>query len=88
MKEYKEGQMILEKLESFEKTIRQTVGLIEFQAEKIYALGMENKRLNDALGLIRQEIAEYKDDKVIHAERNEMVDIMLEIIDRHTKGEK
>lgn len=32
---------------------------------------------------IKQEIAEYKDDKVIHAERNEMIDIVLEIIDKH-----
>ena len=35
---------------------------------------------------IKQEIAEYKDDKVIHAERNEMIDIVLQIIDIHTKG--
>lgn len=34
---------------------------------------------------IKAEIAEYKDDKVIHAERNEMIDIMLEIIDKHTR---
>ena len=34
---------------------------------------------------IRREIAEYKDDKVIHAERNEMIDIVLDIIDKHTK---
>ena len=32
---------------------------------------------------IKAEIKEYKDDKVIHAERNEMVDIVLEIIDKH-----
>lgn len=32
---------------------------------------------------IRDEIAEYKDDKVIHAERNEMIDIVLEIIDKY-----
>lgn len=32
---------------------------------------------------IKAEIAEYKDDKVIHAESNEMIDIVLEIIDRH-----
>lgn len=32
---------------------------------------------------IKAEIAEYKDDKVIHAERNEMVDIVLQIIDKH-----
>lgn len=34
---------------------------------------------------IKQEIVAYKDDKVIHAERNEMIDIMLEIINKHTK---
>ena len=37
---------------------------------------------------IKVEIAEYKDDKVIHAERNEMIDIVLEIIDRHCGKEK
>lgn len=39
------------------------------------------------LNKIRAEIAEYKDDKVIHAERNEMIDIVLEIIDKY-KGER
>ena len=38
------------------------------------------------LDKIRAEIAEYKDDKIIHAEINEMIDIMLEIIDKY-KGE-
>ena len=37
---------------------------------------------------IKTEIAEYKDDKVIHAERNEMVDIVLQIIDKHIRKEK
>ena len=40
----------------------------------------------DIVKKIRAEIAAYKDDKIIHAERNEMIDIMLEIIDRNTKG--
>ena len=35
---------------------------------------------------IRAEIAEYKDDKIIHAEQNEMIDIVLEIIDKHIEG--
>ena len=35
---------------------------------------------------IMAEIAEYKDDKVIHAERNEMIDIVLDIIDKHISG--
>ena len=37
---------------------------------------------------IKTDIAEYKDDKVIHAERNEMVDIVLQIIDKHCGKEK
>lgn len=37
------------------------------------------------LDKIRAEIAEYKDDKIIHAERNEMIDIVLEIIDKYRK---
>ena len=32
---------------------------------------------------IKAEIAEYKDDKIIHAEVNEMIDIVLEIIDKY-----
>ena len=35
------------------------------------------------LDKIRAEIAEYKDDKIIHAEQNEMIDIVLEIIDKY-----
>ena len=37
---------------------------------------------------IKAEIAEYKDDKVIHAEQNEMIDIVLQIIDKHIGKEK
>lgn len=32
---------------------------------------------------IKADISSYKDDKVIHAERNEMINIVLEIIDKH-----
>lgn len=42
---------------------------------------------NKALDKIRAEISEYKDDKIIHAERNEMIDIVLDIIDKY-KGEQ
>ena len=35
------------------------------------------------LDKIRAEITEYKDDKIIHAERNEMIDIVLGIIDKY-----
>lgn len=38
---------------------------------------------DDVLDKIRAEIAGYKDDKVIHDERNEMIDILLEIIDKY-----
>lgn len=37
---------------------------------------------------IKAEIDEYKDDKVIHAERNEMIDIVLQIIDKHISGKE
>lgn len=37
----------------------------------------------ESLDKIRAEIAEYKDDKIIHAERNEMIDIVLDIIDKY-----
>ena len=45
----------------------------------------ENKPIIDRKVIedIKAEIDEYKDDKVIHAERNEMVDIVLQIIDKH-----
>lgn len=35
---------------------------------------------------IKADILSYKDDKIIHAEQNEMIDIVLEIIDKHIKG--
>ena len=37
----------------------------------------------EVLDKIRAEIAEYKDDKIIHDERTEMIDIVLEIIDKY-----
>lgn len=58
---------------------------------KMYENATDNAPTVDAVPMsviedIKQEIAEYKDDKVIHAERNEMIDIVLQIIDIHTKG--
>lgn len=44
---------------------------------------VENAPTVDVLDKIRAEIAEYKDDKVIHAERNEMIDIVLGILDKY-----
>lgn len=49
-------------------------------------LASENDDLIEKLDSIRAEILEYKDDKIIHAERNEMIDIMVEIIDKYRKG--
>ena len=40
---------------------------------------LDNENVLDKL---RAEITEYKDDQIIHADRNEMIDIILEIIDR------
>ena len=37
----------------------------------------------DVLDKIRAEISEYKDNKIIHAERNELIDIVLDIIDKY-----
>ena len=49
----------------------------------------ENRKIIDrkVIENIKADIAEYKDDKVIHAERNEMIDIVLQIIDKHTRGD-
>ena len=41
-------------------------------------------KMVDVLDKIRAEISEYKDDMIIHAERNEMIDIVLGIIDKYT----
>ena len=53
------------------------------------AFSEEWKAIHNGIPLdtIRAEITEYKDDKVIHLERNEMIDIVLGIIDKY-KGEQ
>ena len=60
-----------------------------FNDDALEALEMGRTALEqptvDVLEQIRAEIAEYKDDKIIHAERNEMIDIVLEIIDKYMK---
>lgn len=43
--------------------------------------------IDATLDQIKAEIAEYKDDKQIHAERNEFIDTVLEIIDKYKAGE-
>ena len=39
--------------------------------------------VNAVLDNLRAEIYEYKDDKIIHAERNELIDIVLDIIGKY-----
>lgn len=50
--------------------------------EQNYMRGYEDGK-SDVLDKIRAEISEYKDDMIIHAERNEMIDIVLGIIDKY-----
>ena len=57
------------------------------QYELICEKAKKYDRLVDVLDKIRSEIASYKDDDIIHAERNEMIDIVLEIIDKY-RGDK
>ena len=54
----------------------------------ISQLRADRDRLQNAIDKIRAEISEYKDEKIIHAERNEMIDIVLEIIDKHLENLK
>ena len=49
----------------------------------ISQLRADRDRLQNAIDKIRTEISEYKDDKIIHAERNEMIDIVLDVIDKY-----
>ena len=59
-------------------------GILEDKDYKRLCKALDNEKV---LEQIKAEIAEYKDDKVIHAEQNEMIDIMLEIIDKY-RGNK
>ena len=52
----------------------------------ISQLRADRDRLQNAIDKIRAEISEYKDEKIIHAERNEMIDIVLDIIDKHIQN--
>lgn len=46
------------------------------------------KKLPSVIEDIKSEILSYKDDKIIHAEVNEMIDIVLDIIDKHISGKE
>ena len=65
-------------------TIDMPIRLCEAYYMSLKALEQESKI--DVLDKIRAEIAEYKDDKVIHDERNGMIDIVLEIIDKYRES--
>ncbi len=61
----------------------------EHEMDEVFYLAKKalEERKEDMLDKIRAEIAEYKDDKIIHAERNEMIDIVLDIIDKYMGSE-
>ena len=93
-----EYQCVLARIPMEERTFRMAVEVAQnmptaCDIEQISSARYNNgfydgkKAMEEKLEQIRAEIAEYKDDKVIHAERNEMIDIVLEIIDKYTKGE-
>ena len=52
--------------------------------EQNYMRGYKDGK-SDVLDKIRAEITEYKDNKIIHLERNEMIDIVLDIIDKYSE---
>ena len=51
--------------------------------KQIMIAAQDENEVGDVLNKIKAEIVEYKDDKVIHYERNEMIDIVLGIIDKY-----
>lgn len=56
-----------------------------FTAKEVESMMQECafKSVAKVLDMIRAEIVEYKDDKIIHAERNEMIDIVIDIINKY-----
>ena len=74
--------------------ITETVGYQINKEELIKALKYDReqyeKGYKDAMSVIediKAEITTYKDDKIIHFESNCMIDIVLDIIDKHMRGE-
>ena len=72
-----------EQIDKFANETRDTVDIICRIAKR-----QGKEEVLDIIEDIKAEIAEYKDDKVIHAERNEMIDIVLGIIDKHISGKE
>lgn len=54
-----------------------------------YFYAIQVKAIQNGIPLddVKAEITTYKDNKTIHAERNEMIDIVLDIIDKYVRGE-
>lgn len=85
-----QSQIIKQDEENMMYTVHQAVGYKVDKQELIKALNYDReqykKGYKDAISVIediKAEISEYKDDKVIHAEQNEMIDIVLDLIDKH-----
>lgn len=56
-----------------------------FIAKPCISEGVCREDKMNVLEKIKEEIACYKDEAIIHAERNEMIDIILEIIEKYIK---
>ena len=78
-------------MNTFEKVVHKAIhkqalnsAVRDLSADDLIVL-KRNPNLIDAavLDKIKDEITEYKDDQIIHAERNEMIDIVLGIIDKY-----
>ena len=57
--------------------------IVDVKYEDVVQIPLEIIANGTPLDEIRAEIAEYKDDMIIHAESNEMIDIVLDIIDKY-----
>lgn len=89
-----QSQIIKQDEENMMFAVNRTVGYDVDKQELIKALNYDReqyeKGYKDAMSVIKDikaEITTYKDDKIIHAESNAMIDIVLEIIDEHMRGE-
>ena len=80
-------RLIMEIPECFYTSIKDVVDKGEFEGQERVSLPLELIANGIPLDDIKTDILSYKDDKIIHAETNEMIDIVLEIIDEHCGGE-
>ena len=89
-----QSQMLKQDEENMMLCVNQAVGYSVDKEELIKALSYDRdqykKGYADAMAVIediKSEITTYKDDKIIHFESNCMIDIVLDIIDNHMRGE-